>query len=192
MEKTKKKYFIEPKLQLIEQKNCLLQDFPESQAKINSGILIWYERSSEGILVEPVVKIFEKKTFVKKWRSAEQNVIEYLNSLPNILSAKDVSARNVGYDAEIIMESGDKICVEIKCVNSFGDAFIMTNNEYALANQAGNQYSLAIVCIDDDNMKICFIKNPVDSLKMQRRIVRWEWVCNEYSGQYYEVPYDEC
>ena len=42
MEKTKKKYFIEPKLQLIEQKNCLLQDFPESQAKINSGILIWY------------------------------------------------------------------------------------------------------------------------------------------------------
>lgn len=38
----KKKYFIEPKLQLIEQKNCILQDYPESHADIKDGTLTWY------------------------------------------------------------------------------------------------------------------------------------------------------
>lgn len=42
MEKNKKKYFIEPKLQLIEQKNTILLDFPESDVSIKDGTLTWF------------------------------------------------------------------------------------------------------------------------------------------------------
>lgn len=42
MVKSKKKYFVEPKLRLIDQKNMILMDFPESEAVIKEGMLVWY------------------------------------------------------------------------------------------------------------------------------------------------------
>lgn len=137
----------------------------------------------------PTIKTFEHKRFAKKWRSVEENVTEFLNTLPDVISVKDVSSMNVGYDAEVLLKTGEKLCFEIKSVKSLGDAFIMTNNEYSLANQDGAHYYLAISCLDNNSMKVCIVKNPAESLELTRRIVRWEWVCNTYSGQCYEVPY---
>ena len=38
----KKKYFIEPKLQLIDQKNFIMVDFPDSEVCIRDGVLYWH------------------------------------------------------------------------------------------------------------------------------------------------------
>lgn len=38
----KKKYFIEPKLQLIDQKNFIMVDFPDSEVCISEGVLYWH------------------------------------------------------------------------------------------------------------------------------------------------------
>lgn len=38
----KKKYFIEPKLQLIDQKNFIMVDFPDSEVCIREGVLYWH------------------------------------------------------------------------------------------------------------------------------------------------------
>ncbi|MDY9924898.1 sacsin N-terminal ATP-binding-like domain-containing protein [Methanosarcina sp.] len=135
------------------------------------------------------IKAFEHKRFAKKWRTAEENVIEFLNTLPDVVSVEDVSLMNVGYDAEVLLKTGEKLCFEIKSVNSFGDAFVMTNNEYSLANKDGAHYYLAISCLENNSMKVCIVKNPAASLELTRRIVRWEWVCNAYTGQCYEIPY---
>lgn len=131
-----------------------------------------------------------KKGHIKKWRSAEQNVAEYLKDLPNVLSVKDVSKMNLGYDIEVTYESGETLCIEVKSVNKIGDAFVMTNNEYSFANETGKRYALAIVCIENDILNLCLIYDPVNSLELTRRIVRWEWVCNTYSGEFQSIPYD--
>jgi hypothetical protein len=135
------------------------------------------------------LRVFEHKSFAKKWRSTEENVIEFLKTLPEVVSVKDVSSMNIGYDAEVILKNREELCFEIKSVKSLGDAFVMTNNEYSLANKNGAHYYLAISCLESDFMKVCIVKNPAMSLELTRRIVRWEWVCNEYRGQYYEIPY---
>lgn len=42
MEINKNKYFIEPKLQLVEQKNFLIIEYPNSDTYIKNGILYWH------------------------------------------------------------------------------------------------------------------------------------------------------
>ena len=58
----------------------------------------------------------------------------------------------------------------------------MTNNEYSTAVEFGDKYELAIVEQFESTLKICLIQNPNKKLSLFKRVTRWEWVCNEYSG----------
>jgi hypothetical protein len=77
----------------------------------------------------------------------------------------------------------DKIdFIEVKSVTNLGDSFSMTNNEYSTSVEYGDNYYLGIVEQNLDGLKICFIQNPIKTITLLKRVTRWEWVCNEYSG----------
>ena len=129
------------------------------------------------------------KKSMTRWRTMEQNVATFFENLSYVSSVKDVSFMNIGYDIEVITTQGEKLLVEVKTVTSIGDAISMTNNEYSLASQDGEHYLLAIASTNQDELRLCIIKNPIKSQEFSRRIVRWEWVCNMYNGEEYIISY---
>lgn len=151
-----------------------------------------YDEKEDSVLIDSFEeKTFKKKSNYKKWRSVEQNIAEYFNTMDDVASVKDVSHMNVGYDIEVRYNDGKVLNVEVKSVKHLGDPFVMTNNEYSLANQKFESYALAVVSMAETEMEICIIKDPVNVLDLNRRIVRWEWVCNEYKGKYNKVNLDD-
>lgn len=51
---------------------------------------------------------------VKKWRSVEENFLQFIQNLPNVDTAIDVAAKNLGYDVEVILKNGEHEYYEIK------------------------------------------------------------------------------
>ena len=127
---------------------------------------------------------FKKKSNLTKWRSVEKNVIEILKDLNHITKVEDVSLMNVGYDAKAITTTGKEQYFEIKSVKTLGDPIKITNNEYTHAHKYKDKYYLAIASQQDEYIELCIIPNPIETLKLTKRIVQVEWICEEYEGKY--------
>ena len=106
-----------------------------------------------------------------------------LELMDNVQSVSDVTSQNLGYDLVAHLDSGDERFYEVKSVNSLGDIFSFSNNEYSTAVEYGKKYYLAVTYQDDDKIEVCFICNPIKSLKFTKRVTRWEWICDEYTGE---------
>lgn len=130
---------------------------------------------------------FGNKSIVKKWRTAEENVVAILQTLNNVNNVIDVADKNLGYDIEVIMNDSSHYYYEVKSVNCMGESFTMTNNEFSSAVQLNEKYFLAIVQQDNEKIKICFINNPIKTLQLSKRVTRWEWYCNSYEGNIVET-----
>lgn len=129
----------------------------------------------------PAIKsVFKFKPKLQKWRSAEKNALEYLKALKGVLSVTDVSTANMGYDLEMIFETGKRSFIEVKSVSSFNEPFKITNNEYSSAHKFGESYYLAIV-INEDPFQIKLLPDPINNLSFQKQIERWSWFCESYS-----------
>lgn len=128
-------------------------------------------------------KQFSKQEVIPKWRSVEKNVAAVLQGLKGVSTVRDVSEQNLGYDLEVVLDSGEKQYIEVKSVGSLGDSISITNNEYSTANQYQKLFYLAITCQTDDSIEICLINDPIYTLSLTKRVVRWEWVCNQYNGR---------
>ena len=135
---------------------------------------------------ESINNTFKAEPAIKKWRSAEQNAAEYLKSLKVVLSVKDVTQANLGYDLEVLLLSGRRIYVEIKSVSSFSEPFKISNNEYSSAHNYDNDYFIAVV-INDEPFMIRFISNPIKALSFEKKCERWSWFCEQYASQLVEV-----
>lgn len=120
---------------------------------------------------------------IHRWRSVEKNVAALLEQMPDIDKVNDVSTKNIGYDLEAIVKDGTKRYYEVKSVDSLGDEFTFTNNEYSTAAENKKNYFFAITCQSEDSIEVCFVHNPIDNLSFEKRAVRWEWYCKEYSGE---------
>lgn len=125
-------------------------------------------------------KKFSAVTF--KWRSAELNLKTFLQEEPNVKEVIDVSKSNLGYDIEVRKNDGIDY-IEIKSVQQLGAGFALTNNEYSTAHELGEQYVLAVVKQDEEKMEVCFVRNPIERLNLNKRVTRWEWACDQYSGE---------
>lgn len=137
------------------------------------------EQSSESSA--PGIKSgFRSTPNLQKWRSAEKNALEYLAALNGVISVSDVSAANMGYDLEMMLETGRKIFIEVKSVRSFSEPFKITNNEYSSAHNFGDSYYLAIV-INEDPFQMELVPDPIKTLTFQKQIERWSWFCESYS-----------
>lgn len=126
--------------------------------------------------------IFKEKPIYQKWRSAEENVAILFGSMENVVKVTDVSKSNLGYDLEIQWKD-DITYLEIKSVGKLGDSFSLTNNEYATAVEYAGKYALAIVEQSTELLTMCLVYEPIVNLDLFKRVTRWEWVCNEYSGK---------
>ena len=127
----------------------------------------------------------------KKWRSAEENFLQFMQNLQDVDMAIDVSANNLGYDVEVILKNGEHEYYEIKSVNRIGEPFSMTNNEFSSAIQYEEKFNLAVIQQDKDRFYVCIINNPANSLILTKRITRWEWYCNNYSGKVLQAEMGE-
>jgi hypothetical protein len=122
---------------------------------------------------------FKSSPNLQKWRSAEKNALEYLKALIGVLTASDVSTANMGYDLELLLESGKRVYIEVKSVSSFNEPFKITNNEYSSAHNYGDSYYLALV-INDEPFQMKLVRNPIKNLAFQKQIERWSWLCESY------------
>ena len=125
-------------------------------------------------------------TSIQKWRSAEENTLNALNS--NGFSLRDVSNQNVGYDLEGKDPNSNYIYIEVKSVEFPGQKFRMTNNEYAVAQYKQDLYYLAIVYQSKEALEISLIKNPINNLHMGRQCVQWVWECSDYDYKPMKFP----
>lgn len=124
---------------------------------------------------------------IKKWRSAEENFLQFIQNFPDVENVIDVADKNIGYDVEVILKNGEHEYYEIKSVNRMGESFSMTNNEFSSAIQYKKKYKLAIVQQGKSKFDVCIITDPANSLVLTKRVVRWEWYCNVYSGEIFQV-----
>lgn len=115
---------------------------------------------------------------LKKWRSAEQQVLALLNLKG--WSVKDVSRQNVGYDIEGLTLEGDEVFIEVKAIDNPGQAFTLTSNEEAVARQKGSAYQLAIVRQSRADLEVAFIEDPTNKLELTRQCRQWVWECSSY------------
>ena len=116
---------------------------------------------------------------MKKWRTVEENALTALNRVG--FNLHDVTKQNVGYDLEGTDPNGNLVFIEVKSIDFVGQNFRMTNNEYAVAQYRKEKYLLAIVLQAGDTIKINIIKNPVNTLQMERQCIQWVWECSSYS-----------
>ena len=120
-------------------------------------------------------------------RSAENACVEIERFLGN--DAKDISMQNLGYDVESTMPDGRKRYIEVKSVSRSDSSFSLTNNEYTAAHQYGDDYYICLIKHGDDNSKAIYIQNPLEKLKLEKRIRQWEWYCEEYQGDEIDIEY---
>ena len=85
------------------------------------------------------------------------NLTEYLNQLADVISARDVSKSNMGYDIEV-KKSIETDYIEVKSVKNFNSTITMTNNEYSTAMSLRDNYYLALVVQEDDSLQVLFYK----------------------------------
>lgn len=128
-----------------------------------------------------------KKLSISKWRSAEQQCVELEKNFGN--TSTDVSKQNVGYDVESIGKDGSKRYIEVKSLSSIGSPFSMTNNEYTAAHQYGDAYYLCLLVQTDKKLSAIYIQNPLNSLKLEKRIRQWEWYCESYEGEELSIEF---
>lgn len=128
------------------------------------------------------------KPNLMKWRSAEINVKEWFSSHPKVLTSKDVSKSNVGYDVEVKLKNGDEYYIEVKSVSSFNEPFEITNNEYAIGSQLKEKYIIACVSSSSENIiNVMFIKNPIKHLFFEKRIKNISWLCEDCISNTYQA-----
>ena len=143
------------------------------------------EETSPVFASKPVFKA--SKPIIPKWRSAENACVEIERFLGN--EAKDVSTQNLGYDVESTMPDGRKRYIEVKSVSRSDSSFSLTNNEYTAAHQYGDDYYVCLLKHGDEKSKAIYIQNPLEKLKLEKRIRQWEWYCEEYQGDEIEIEY---
>ena len=100
--------------------------------------------------------------------------------------SSDVTAANMGYDLEVMLESGVRIYIEVKSVSSFNEPFKITNNEYSSAHNFGDKYYLALV-INDEPFQMKLVPDPINSLSFQKQVERWSWLCENYGHNLQDV-----
>lgn len=127
---------------------------------------------------QPAVTSQFQQVTLKRWRSAEQQVLSLL--LAWNWKVEDVSRQNLGYDIEGRTDEGEAVFVEVKSLDYPGQAITITSNEEAVARQKGKAYRLALVRQTNEYLEVAFIVDPANVLIMNRQCRQWVWECSAY------------
>lgn len=176
-----KPFFLELGLEYIEKKNYAPNIQPNATSIPDKNETI------KPVPIQPKTTIKSSTPIIPKWRSAENACIEIEKFLGN--DARDVSIQNLGYDIDSTTKDGNKRYIEVKSISKSDNTFSLTNNEYTAAHLYGSQYYICLIIHGNYDAKAIYIQNPIDSLKLEKRIKQWEWVCEEYQGVEIEINY---
>jgi hypothetical protein len=124
------------------------------------------------------LKFDHKNIHLKKWRSAEQQVLQLLIEAGWHVS--DVSKQNLGYDLEGYNSNGEQVYIEVKSLGRIGEPFFMTSNEQAVARDLSYSYYIALVHQMGNELMVSLICDPLSKLQMTRQCRQWVWVCENY------------
>ncbi len=155
----------------------ITKDFESEHCNIctsSNKIREWYEAINENKSADVITPILD----IKKWRTAEENVLQVLNN--NGFKLSDVSKQNLGYDLTGIDTKGKEVFIEVKSLDFAGQKFRLTNNEYAVAQYKKENYYVALIISNTDSLEISLIKNPINCLNLYRQCTQWIWECSEY------------
>lgn len=144
---------------------------PELEANPQNTVIDWFNKSNE-FTNEQI------KTSIKRWRNAEEQTLEILNS--NGFKLEDVSKQNIGYDLGGFDPNGNQIQIEVKSIALPGQKFKLTNNEIAVAQEKQKSFYIAVVRQNEDVFEIALISDPVNNLTLNRQCVQWIWECENY------------
>ena len=167
----------------IEYKSFMKKIGLEQQSTVGRSVTEFIHSLGDNTGAITTVQSFGTSRTIHKWRTVEKNVAALLELMPDIETVNDVSKQNVGYDLEAVLKNGKKRFYEVKSVDSLGDGFTFTNNEYSTAVENKGEYYFAIACQTEDTLEVCFVANPIETLRFEKRAIRWEWVCNQYTGE---------
>jgi hypothetical protein len=148
-----------------------LDDMDDSHADVN--------------VIKPNIRQQSFKPKLHKWKTAESQCVEFEEYLGN--EAINVSDQNMGYDIESTTPEGETKYIEVKSLGEGMASFSLTNNEYSSASNLGERYYLCLICIGRKSSKIIYIKDPVHTLKLTKRVKAWEWFCDDFKGEVYTL-----
>lgn len=164
------------KFEEVKQKQISLADIIEKSSNSNNYINSnTYSTNNKGIKIN-----------ISKWRSAEIQCIEIEEFLFGN-KATDVSKQNKGYDIESFESNGIVRYIEVKSLNSENDSFTLTNNEYTTAHMYGERYYICLIINQVSRIKVIYIKDPINKLKMEKRVKQWEWLCEKFEGDEFNI-----
>jgi hypothetical protein len=123
---------------------------------------------------------------LKRWRAAEQQVLEILVAWG--WKVEDVSRQNLGYDIEGRTGAGEEAFVEVKSLDYPGQAFTLTSNEEAAAREKGRAYRLALVRQSGAHLELMMISDPANRLPLTRQCRQWVWECSSYQFEPQRFP----
>jgi hypothetical protein len=132
------------------------------------------QQASPNSIPEIPARVFS----LKRWRGAEQQVLELLRTLG--WNVQDVSRQNIGYDIEGRTPEGEEVCIDVKSIENPNQPFTLTSNEEAVAREKGTAYRLAVVRQTRTHLEVAFICDPVRRLKLTRQCRQWVWECATY------------
>ncbi|PFR16728.1 sacsin N-terminal ATP-binding-like domain-containing protein [Bacillus cereus] len=165
--------------------NTYNTSFTEEQSSGNDGFYLT-EKADSNVFEHSLSSIFSsKKKTISKWRAAEYQCIEFEQLQGN--RAKDVSKQNLGYDVHSQTKTGEIRYIEVKSISNRNAEISMTNNEYTAAHQYGDAYYLCVIYQQDNQLLLEYIQNPLRQLQLEKRVKQWEWICDDYSGEKFEV-----
>lgn len=124
---------------------------------------------------------------IKKWRSVEINLKEFLEKYTSVLKVTDVSKAHVGYDLKVQLKSGRTLHVEVKSIKGLNSDFEITNNELAVATELGEDYFVALVVDSEEISNIKMIQDPINALNFEKRVKAISWVCDNYNEKLKDV-----
>jgi hypothetical protein len=132
------------------------------------------------------VSVNQKMT-VSKWYTAEQQCLELEKNFGN--RARYVGKQNLGYDVESVMPNGKKRYIEVKSLSGGDKTIKLTNNEFTAAVQLGEQYFICLIEQHEDHTTATYINNPAKNVNFEKRVVRWEWYGDQYTGEQFQMSY---
>ena len=130
--------------------------------------------------LKPVSVTKEQKTMaINKWKSPVQNCLAAETFEGR--SGKDVSRKCDEYNIESVNARGEATYIAVKQVKSLGDSFSLSEGEYAAAQRLGDAYKVFVISMDGDEVEYIYITNPVATLRLDKVVKEWEFLCNTYN-----------
>ena len=104
-------------------------------------------------------------------------------------NASCVGNQNLGYDVVSKTPNGETRYIEVKLLSSDSGTFSLTSNEYATAHQLGESFILCLRVQRETGIAVTYIRNPIETVRLEKRVKQWEWFCSGFDGERQFYPY---